>query len=143
MKGIRDLNAAYYQAGAALEQAFRLRSDRWIIPFSQCALDHLLQVLPAPLTPTHLVAPELAILMQHDRENGTQYFETFREYLLQERDIPKTAQALIIHRTTLIYRLKKILSLIHTNPDDPWQRTYLMLSLWILERDRSPKNSSV
>ena len=73
--------------------------------------------------------------MDYDREKGTPYFETLREYLLQERDIPRTSEALIIHRTTLLYRLKKIQSLIQVNLEDPWQRLQLMLSLWILDND--------
>lgn len=133
VSGVRELPAAYHQAGVALAEAFRLRSDKWLIPFSDCALRHLVESLPAPLSPAHLVSPELAGLMAYDREKGTPYFETLRQYLLQERDIPRTAEALIIHRTTLLYRLKKIQSLLQTNLDDPWQRLQLMLSLWILE----------
>ena len=98
--GVRELHLAYYQANIALEQAFQLRSERWIIAFPECALEHMVKNLNAPLQPLNLVAPELNSLIDHDREKGTQYFETFREYLLQERDIPKTAEKLIIHRTT-------------------------------------------
>lgn len=130
---IRDLHLAYYQADVALQQAFRLRSDKWIIPFSDCVLDYLTSHLDSPLQPTHLISPELLLLREHDRENGTQYFDTLRTYLTLERDIPKTAQALIIHRTTLLYRLKKIQSLITVNLADPWHRLYLLLSLWIMQ----------
>ena len=73
--------------------------------------------------------------MAYDKENDTPYFDTLREYLLKERDIPQTSQTLIIHRTTLLYRLKKIQSLIRINLEDPWQRLYLTLSLWILENE--------
>ena len=131
--GIGDIQAAYHQAGAALEQAFRLRSEKWILSFSECALDHVLRNLPAPLHPEHLVAPELLELIRYDEKHDTQYFATLREYLLQERDIPKTSEALIIHRTTLQYRLKKIQSLLHMDLDDPWRRLQLQLSLWILK----------
>ena len=141
VSGIQEWNLAYHQAGAALDHAFRKRNDRWIVPFSQCAMEYLLRNLPSPLTPANLVAPELEVLREHDREKGTQYFETFRTYLLQERDIPRTAKALIIHRTTLLYRLEKIHALIHTDLEDPWQRMYITLSLWILEKARSPENS--
>lgn len=133
--GIRELSVAYYQAGAALEQAFRLRSEKWILSFPECALDHILKTLPTPLTPSHLVSPELTALRDYDREKGTQYFDTLREYLLQERDIPRTSEKLIIHRTTLLYRLKKIQSLVRVNLEDPWQRLYLTMSLWILENE--------
>lgn len=130
---IQELNIGYYQAGAALDHAFRLRSEKWIVSFRECALQHILNNLPPPLSPGHLVSPELLALRDYDREKGTQYFETLREYLLQERDIPRTSETLIIHRTTLLYRLKKIQSFVPINLDDPWQRLYLMLSLWILE----------
>ena len=133
VKGIHELNAAYYQAGAALEQLFRLRGSKWILSFHECALEHISRNLPAPLMPHHLISPELVLLRDHDREKGTQYFDTLREYLMQERDIPRTSQALIIHRTTLIYRLQKIQSLIRMDLDDPWQRMYLLLSLWLLK----------
>lgn len=136
---IRDLHLAYYQADVALQQAFRLRSDKWIIPFSDCVLDYVSAHLDSPLQPVHLASPELMLLREHDKENGTQYFETLRTYLLLERDIPKTAQALIIHRTTLLYRLKKIQALTSANINDPWHRLYLLLSLWILEKDTHPK----
>lgn len=136
VKGIRELSSAYYQAGAALEQAFRLHSEKWILDFSDCAMEHMLRSLPSPLTPGSLVAPELTALMDHDKDNDTPYFETLREYLLRERDIPRTAEALIIHRTTLLYRLKKIRGILHTDLEDPWQRLYLILSLWILEKEK-------
>lgn len=136
VSGIRELPSAYYQAGAALDQAFRLRSDKWMLSFSDCAMEHILKNLPSPLIPGHLIAPELTELMAYDAEHGTPYFETLREYLLQERDIPRTSQALIIHRTTLLYRLKKIKTMLRSDLEDPWQRMYLMTSLWILEREK-------
>ena len=132
---IRDLHQASHQAEVALETAFRRGGEKWIIPFSDCAMDYLLKRLDSPLPPTGLVSPELLAVLTHDRARGTQYFETLRAYLLAERDIPRTAQALIIHRTTLIYRLKKILPMVGGSLDDPWKRLYLILSLWILERE--------
>ena len=139
VSGIREWNCAYYQAGIALNKAFRLRSEKWTIPFSQCVLDQMLRNLGGPLQPWHMVAPELRLLAEHDREKGTQYLQTLREYLLQERDIPRTSEKLIIHRTTLLYRLKKIQALIPMNLDDPWQRLYLITSLWILDQESAEK----
>ena len=131
---IRDLHFAYYQANVALERAFRLRSEKWIIAFSDCAMEHILEKIDSDLPSWTLVSPELQSMIEYDRQKGTQYFETFREYLLNERDIPKTSEKLIIHRTTLLYRLKKIQSMLNVNLEDPWQRLYLTLSLWILEQ---------
>ena len=135
VSGIRELNVAYHQAGAALDQLSRQPDSLWFLPFQECVLDYLTRALPSPLMPHHLVSPELCTLKTYDQKNGTLYFETLRQYLLLERDIPKTSEKLIIHRTTLLYRLKKIQSLMHLDLEDPWQRLYLMLSLWILEKE--------
>ena len=132
---IHDLHLAYYQANVALEQAFRLRGHQWIIAFSDCVMEHILENIDSPLPSWSLIAPELLEMIDHDRAKGTQYFETLREYILNERDIPKTAEKLIIHRTTLLYRLKKIQSQWHLDLEDPWKRLYLTLSLWILEKE--------
>ena len=135
VSGILESNVAYYQAGCALDQSFRPGNYGGILFFSECVMDHITRILPPPLTREHLISPDLKVLIRTDQEKGTQYFDTLRAYLLQERDIPRTSEALIIHRTTLLYRLKKIESLIHTNLDDPWQRLYLTLSLWLLEQE--------
>ena len=106
-----------------------------LLGFSECAIGYLMQKVASPLTTKHLVSPELTALKEHDQQYNTPYFETLRQYLLLERDIPKTAEMLIIHRSTLLYRLKKIQSIINLDLDDPWQRLQLMLSLWILEKE--------
>ena len=138
VSGLRDLHLAYCQSEAALNRAFQLHNEKWILFFSDCAIDYLLDCITPPLLPRHLVSPALLALSEHDREFGTQYFETLRSYLLHERSIPETAQALIIHRTTLLYRLKKMQPLLGVNLEDPWQRLYLLFSLWILEQQHSP-----
>ena len=82
-----------------------------------------------------LAAPALLRLRQLDRENGTEYYNTLKIYLSLERDIPRSAQELIIHRTTLSYRLKKIEELVNLNLDDPKQRLYLLWSFTLLEEN--------
>ena len=133
--GLREWPVAWREAGYALEKAFALRSERWMLPFPDCALDALLDSIQPPMQPVHLVAPELLILMAHDAAHDTRYFETLRAYLLLERDIPRTSEYLIIHRTTLLYRLRKIRELVPVKLDDPWKRLYLVFSLRILERE--------
>ena len=138
VSGMREWPSAWHQAGIALDRAFQLRSDRWMVPFPDCAMDLLLDSLQPPIQLTHLVAPELYRLIDHDAAHDTRYFETLRTYLMLERDIPRTSEQLIIHRTTLLYRLRKIEELVNLNLDDPWRRLYLLFSLRILEREGMP-----
>lgn len=135
--GMQDLKVAYHQAGVALEQVFQRRDERWLLYFHDCALKYMMMQFSAPMQLSHLVAPQLMRLLEYDREKDGQYFETFRVYLEHERDIPRTAQALIIHRTTLQYRLKKIRALVEMDLDDPDTRLYLLLSLKILEEGKT------
>lgn len=134
--GITSLSQASRQADIALERAFYRRDERWVLPFSECALDYLLGSIQTELEPRHLAAPEWFALLEYDREKDTRYFETLATFLLLERDIPKTAETLIIHRTTLIYRLKKITALTGLDLDDPERRLYLLISLKLLEQQR-------
>ena len=137
VSGLKELQIGYLQAKLALEKAFALRSERWVIPFADCALEYLLGSLQGPMALRHLIAPQLLRLREYDREKGTQYYDTLRAYLLQERDIPRTSAALIIHRTTLLYRLRKLQAVAPMDLDDPRTRLHLLLSLWILEQDGS------
>ena len=131
--GLREWHVAWMEAGYALNRACELRGDKWIMLFSDCTLELLLGSLQPPLQPRHLIAPELTALMEYDAANDTQYFDTLRVFLLEERSVPRASERLIIHRTTLLYRLRKIESLVSLNLNDPWKRLYLTLSLRILE----------
>jgi DNA-binding PucR family transcriptional regulator len=133
VEGIRSLSQAARQSSIALDTAFDRRDGQWVLSFSDCALDYLLHSIRTDLAPRHLIAPEWLALLEHDRKSGTQYFQTLKTFLLMERDIPKTARTLIIHRTTLLYRLDRILELTGLNLDDPDRRLYLLLSLRLME----------
>ena len=134
VSGIRELQIAYQQAKIALEKAFELRSERWMISFSDCALEYMLNQAQREMDLGHLVLPEIRRLIEYDREKGTQYYETLRAYLLNERDIPRTSEALIIHRTTLLYRLRKLETVAPIDLDAPDKRLHALISLWILDR---------
>lgn len=136
VKGILALCQAAKQSEIALERAFELRGPDWVQSFSDCALEYMLGSIRSGLEPRYLAAPEWLALRQFDQEHDTRYFDTLRTYLLMERDIPKTARALIVHRTTLIYRLKKIGELTGLDLENPDLRLYLLLSLRLLERQR-------
>jgi len=132
--GVKELCHAFRQADIALGTAFHRQDQRWVVTFPSCALDYMLRNIKTDLLPGYLAAPELLELLDYDRKMGTAYFSTLRSFLVNERDIPKTSQALIIHRTTLIYRLKKIQSITGLDLEDPDQRLYLLLSFRLLEQ---------
>lgn len=131
--GMKMFPAAFEQAAAALLYANDLRSNSWLISFEDCAMEYIencaLKTMPMEL----VVAPYLYKLKGIDRDRGTEYFQTLRAWLLNERSIPKTAEALIVHRTTLTYRLERLRELIPIDLDDPELRLYLLLSYHMLD----------
>ena len=133
-EGISMFPAAFEQAAAALSYANGARSNAWLISFEDCALEYfetgMLRSMPLEL----LAAPQLYKLQRIDAERGTEYYQTLRAWLLNERSIPKTAEALIVHRTTLTYRLEKMRELVPLDLDDPQMRLYLLLSYHMLDR---------
>lgn len=133
VENIHDLAAAANQAGFALEWAFRERGERWYVAFEDCALYYLLSHIHTPFPVRMQLSPALAKLRRYDREHGSAYYETLRSYLNNERSVPRTAAALIIHRTTLLYRLEKIVSLTRLDLDSETTRLYLMLSYRLSE----------
>ena len=143
VRGIRQLFQAFRQADIALKQAFYLRNQYWVMPFSVCALDVMLRNIQIGIAPMNMVAPELLALKEMDERRGTQFFETLKGYLLNERDIPKAAQELIVHRSTLIYRIKKIQTMFSLDLDDPELRLYLLISLRLMEQEEMKQKESL
>lgn len=133
VESILHLNTAYAQANYATECAFRLRSHQWCMSFEDCALEYLLSRIETPTSLPLYLSPAPKFLRQYDREHGSQYFMTLKSFLLNERSIPRTAEALIIHRTTLLYRLEKIASLTKLDLDSETVRLYLLLSFRLEE----------
>lgn len=133
VSGISSIHTGFAQASVALNYIKEEDSSQWIVPFSACALSYIRECACHEFSPAMLVHPAIQELREHDRTAGTQYYDTLRAYLFCERDIPQTSQALIIHRTTLTYRLGKILELTNLKLDDPNLRLYLLLSFHILD----------
>ena len=133
VEGIRALKLGFKQADIALDHILREDNSQWILPFEECALAYIrasaLRELPTEL----LIDNALPILRRHDAQSGTEYYKTLRQYLLLERNIPQTAEALIIHRTTLTYRLQKIRQLVKLDLEDPDKRLYLLLSFYFMD----------
>ena len=128
-----DLSDAYRQAIFALNQSFRQRQSKWLLTFEDCAVPYMLNSANLQFSPDMIASPALQFLRNYDKEKGTDYYNTLRCYLQCERSIPRASSALIIHRTTLEYRLEKIQNLIHLDLEDMDLRLYLLLSFHIID----------
>lgn len=136
IEGIYSLYAGFFQTDVILDYIATKDHSKWLLPFSACAFSYILENAVRELPAELLADPILDDLRRFDKENDTQYYETLRAYLMNERNIPKTSESLIIHRTTLTYRLKKIDELLKVNLDDENRRLYTLLSFYLSETPR-------
>ncbi|MBR6951612.1 MAG: helix-turn-helix domain-containing protein [Oscillospiraceae bacterium] len=136
---LADLPDAYRQAIFALGQSFRQSQSKWLLTFEDCAVTFLLNQTGPRFPPDKIASPALQFLRAFDREKGTDYYNTLRCYLQCERSIPRASEKLIIHRSTLEYRMEKIQDLIHLDLEDRDIRLYLLLSFRLIDEMQGRK----
>ena len=73
----------------------------------------------------------LRVLLNKDRNSGTNYVHTVRIYLSENCNITRTAKRLFIHRHTLLNRIQAITELCGLHFDDYYTRLYLSMALLI------------
>ena len=107
-------------------------------PGLYCAEDYGIQYIihTSRCLPNRMPHPALAMLKAHDREKNSTLYETLYQFLFNERSTQRTAQALHIHKNSLLYRLNQIKEIADLDLDDPNLRAYLVLSFFIDEDNR-------
>ena len=76
----------------------------------------------------HALHPALEKILVYDETHHTDFYHILRTYLECERDRVLTAQKLFVHKNTLVYRLKKMISLFSLDLDSVYEREYLIIS---------------
>ena len=117
--------AQYESALAALrfapEEAGAVRA------FEDVKLPYIASLLRTQ-TLADLSHPALRQLRAYDERHGTSLAETLRVFLRCRCSYAETAQALFIHRSTLLYRLGRVRELTGADPEDADTRLHLELS---------------
>ncbi len=72
---------------------------------------------------------ELELLECEDREKGTEFYKSLKEYLLTGNNVNLAAKNLFIHRNTMVYRLAKIHKITNLDVNDHEIARRLMLSM--------------
>ena len=67
-------------------------------------------------------------LTRYDRQHNNNLRDVLYYYLLNDRNLVKTAAATYMHRNTVINKMSKIMDLIHLDLEDGNLRQRLMLS---------------
>lgn len=76
----------------------------------------------------YMLHPGVGALIRYDNAHKSDLRKLAYVYLLNERNITKTAQAMVMHRNTVIYKVKKIVEIIEDDLEDPMIRERILVS---------------
>lgn len=122
---INGMQKSYSEAEEAVQIALQLGQQQGIIAFADLGLLHWLYHLPADKQNDNVYLAYIKVLAAYDAERGTVLVKTLESYLDHGGTLVSTAQALFIHRNTLLHRLERIQALCPVDLHDPWQRLNL------------------
>ncbi|MBQ3194291.1 MAG: helix-turn-helix domain-containing protein [Oscillospiraceae bacterium] len=107
--------------------------------FQNQILQFMLNSCTGELPKNALYPQGLTALLEYDHRKGTDHTKTLDTYLLNEMSISKTAEALFIHRSSLIKRLDKIMRLTGTDFSDPYVRLHYRICFALMEDSQNEK----
>lgn len=129
---IRKLRLYYNQACSVLElgkiqdpNALVYKFEDWVFPYmlSRCSGEFWVE---------DLLSPGLKELINHDRTGAVSYWRTLQAFLDHKMNIADTARAMFLHRNTLIKRLSSIYAILGTRLEDPAERLYVWLCMYVM-----------
>jgi len=121
---ILELRRGYVEANKAVELGLHMNADGPIYRYADFQLYHLIDLCSKQENIEKFCHPALAKLAAYDQELA----KTLCIYLRNNGSQAKTAKELWIHRSSLIYRLKKIEEILEINLNDYKTRLHLQLS---------------
>ena len=130
-RDLRETSKYYHQAQKAASLG-AFYQDSALNYFSDIAPKEILHYMASQEDLLSFCVPEMLDLMNYDKENGTELIDTLYIYLEHVGRTVPAAQALYIHKNTLLYRIAKIKEILHCNMEKGEDVYKLMLSIRIL-----------
>lgn len=84
------------------------------------------------MNPTPLIEHCVGMLNRYDKLNNSNLNDTLYTYLIHGRNLGKTAEAMYMHKNTVLYKLKKIRSMMLEDIDSPDMQMRLMCAYMML-----------
>lgn len=137
MMGHFNFYRQYQQARIALNLGSKKNPTSWTHHFEDIALTYMMRQMTQSL-PAYMIAHEKLLQLKYqDEEGNSDLFNTLRCYLENNQNATKTAQLLYIHRSTLLYRLERIMKYMKNDLSNPDEIFYLLLSYRLLEEEEA------
>ena len=119
------------QARTALELGLEAGTDEHIFMFSSYVPAYIRKKILEDFPASELFPSLYYKLKNYDEANNTDYLHTLEVYLEYDMNAVQAANALYIHRATIIYRIKKICEIGQTDLKNKEELLYLQLMLSI------------
>jgi hypothetical protein len=110
-RDLADLRMHYLQADGILALGPKHRPLDCMFAYEDMFIFYFYNRLDGLIKLRDFIMPEIEMLMEHDKVNGTNFFDTLCVYLDKQRNIVEAAEAMFIHRNTMRYRTGRIASL--------------------------------
>lgn len=127
-QNIFELKEYYSQALSSIELGICQKNEPYLFTYEKLYLEHILKIFLQKESLETFCHPKMKLLIDYDKKYNSELAYTLYMYLINERNIAASSAAMMMHRTSLVYRFKKIHSLIGDNFDDYKERQYLILS---------------
>lgn len=129
--GMQKLSQAYVQAKKVVNLSGRKGWGNIMIQYSELGVYQLLLAIDNKETIKAYYNDMLGKLEGNDQNNGTDYLDFLNAYLNSNCNINDTADALFIHRNTVVYKIKKINELLDCDLSDIEVRVQLYLAAMV------------
>ncbi len=130
-----DIRRFFNQAEKALDYGEIYVNKNWKHPlyyFQDYMLFEMLELVRKNADLNDFVNPRLLRLIRYDKEKETDYMTTLFEFLEHSQNIKQTADAMYVHKNTLIYRIEKIKSILEYDFSNSWENFTIYLSFRIV-----------
>lgn len=118
----------YHQALRSIELGVCHSNEPNLFCYKDYYLEHVKNIFVQKESQDTFCHPKMKFLMDYDKEHHSELAYTLYMYLIHERNLAAAAEAMEMHRSSLVYRFKKIDSLLGEDFDDYKDRMYLILS---------------
>ena len=130
---ILQINDYVDQADYALHRVTESNCKDTIYSFQDHILEYMLSQCIKDISLPNLYPHGLQALIEYDKKKQSDYVKTLDIYLQNEMNATKTAEALYLHRSSVLKRLKKIENQFGIDLSDSNTRLHLLICLKLLK----------
>ncbi|MBQ8986063.1 MAG: helix-turn-helix domain-containing protein [Lachnospiraceae bacterium] len=145
-----SLPPMYHQVHGALRLGRHIDPDKRIYYYEDYAMYQIIELAAdseikflSSRNLAHLCNNEMIALVMYDQKNDTDMADILLTFLKYERNTTKAAEALYMHRNTLLYKIKKIEEIIDRDLEDPDFRSRMLFSGYVLDYMRKYRKEDI